>query len=139
MKTSTAAIVNKKKYITFKLISIAIWLGVAIFTVVTGFVKASGAKLPGSEYVELTDSFKKTITGFGITMIIALFVALFISNKLRTTVWMISVILCTLVYGKVAMIIIFSLWLVEEYIFFNLAAKYKRKWEINKEIDLRYE
>lgn len=139
MKTSTAAIVNKKKYLTYKVISIALWMSVAIFTLVTGLVKASGADLPGSEYVELTDSFKSTIVGFGITMVIALFIALFISNKLRTTVWMLSVIICTLVYGKVAMIIIFLSWFADEYIFFALAKKYKNKWEINKEIDLRFE
>lgn len=137
--TSTAAINNKKKFITYKLISIAIWMSVAIFTLVTGLVKASGASLPGSEYIELTDSFKSTVVGFGITMVICLFVALFISNKLRTSVWMISVILCTLVYGKAAMIIIFSLWFVDEYVFSNLANKYKEKWHINREIDLRAE
>ena len=62
-----------------------------------------------------------------------LFIAcVFISNKLRTTVWMANAILGTLLLGKWALIITFGLWLLDEYFLKAKAEKYKGRVETVK-------
>lgn len=129
----------KKKAIIYQVISIAIWVSVAIFAIISSFLKAKGLLTKVATGVELKGEVKSALVGLGITMLIAVVVAMFISNKLRTTIYMLSVIASTICYGQVAMYIIFALWLVDEYVLVYLAKKYKTRYDTNKEIDLRTE
>lgn len=129
----------KRKYIAFTVVSTIIWVGVAVFSVISMFYRLSGKFHGSNSYIALTDSFKATLIGVGTTTVIALFLSIFISNKLRTTIYMLSVIISTLIYKESAMYIIFGIWFIDEYIFRALSKHYKEKLSINKEIDLRNE
>lgn len=124
----------KKRMILFNMLSILIWIGIAIFSFVTILVKTSGS---GSKDINNYIEIKSGLIGIGITILIALIISIFISNKLRTTLYMLSVIVAALIYGNVAMIIEFAIWSIDEYVFKSLAAYYKNAYITNKEIDLR--
>lgn len=129
--------VCKNRKILFSLLSAIIWVGVAVFSIVIAFskFKGSGGESALKNYVEIKDS----LIGLGITLIIGLCLSIFMSNKLRTTIYMVSVIIASLAYGSVAMYIEFGLWFIDEYIFKSLADYYKAAYRTNKEIDLREE
>lgn len=131
----------KKKWLIFEGLSIFLWIGVALFSVISIFTRLPNKDETSDPAIGiiLSDSLKGTIVGLGITIIIAILLAFFISNKLRTTVYMVAVMICTILYGEVAMFIIFAIWFLDEYIFKALAVKYKNQYTINKEIDMREE
>ncbi len=122
--------------ILFKALSILIWVGIAIFSVVSIFSKLKGTQLPtGNDYVEV--EFKSGLIGLGVTITVALIIAIFMSNKMRTMIYMISIMIAAIVYGNTAMIIEACIWAVDEYIIKSLGDSYKIKYMTNKEIDLR--
>lgn len=131
----------KKLYRLFGLLSLVTFVGVALFAVISVFVKVGKPEITttGIESAKniLNDDFVKKIVGFGITTLILLAISLIMTNKLKTTVWIVSMIICTIIYGEVSMYIIAGIWLVNEYAFTPIAKHYKQKLTINKEIDLR--
>lgn len=137
MATSERTKLCKKRYIIFSTISFILWIGAAIFCVCSAFTKAFGTATDEAGMPILSDQFKALLLSIGTTLIIALILTIFMSNKIRTTIWMGAVILGTICYGQVAMYIMFSLWFIDEYVFHLLAKHYKLKLSMNKEIDLR--
>lgn len=136
----------KKLYRLFGLLSLVTFVGVALFAVISVFIKTGNPQMTkaGLEAAAeshdikiLNDDFVKKIVGFGVTTLILLVISLVMTNKLKTTVWIVSMIICTIIYGEVSMYIIAGIWLVNEYAFTPLAKHYKQKLTINKEIDLR--
>lgn len=136
-KTSDRTKLCRKRYIIFSVISFILWIGAAIFAVVSGFAKGFGGGVDASGTPIFTEEFKSLVVGIGTTLLICLILTIFISNKMRTTLWMGAVILSTICYGEVAMYTIFGIWFIDEYVIAALARHYKAKLSINKEIDLR--
>lgn len=133
----------RNRYIIFALISAVILFGVTLFSVISVFIKIAkpslGTGTADEGLIQLTDSAKKTIVGFGITTVITLIATIFISNKLRTTVYMLCVIVSTIIYGEAALYTLFAIWFVDEYVFKALSSHYKQAFKVNKEIDMREE
>lgn len=125
----------KKRMLIFNILSTIIWICVAIFSTITVFIKAKNNNFGSNDYIAI----KSGLVSLGIVVVVALFLCLFISNKLRTTLYMLSVMIATFVFGKVGMIVLFSIWFLDEYVFHTLAKFYTKKYSINKEIDLRDE
>lgn len=137
MKTSSRTKTCKRKMIFYKALSIAIWIGIAIFSIVSIFVKIKKGGPGSTENNYVAIEFKSGLIGLGITISVALIIALFMSNKMRTMVYMISIMIAAIVYGNAAMIIEACIWAVDEYIIKELGDSYKLKYMTNKEIDLR--
>lgn len=73
----------------------------------------------------------------GITLVILTGLLCIVGHKIRTTIWMVSTILGAYLFGTTGMYITFGIWIIDEYIFFNLYQHYKSLVKINKEIDKR--
>lgn len=128
----------KKRAIVFSIISTILWIGAAIFSITSVFMKIGGVLTPSGTGTEiLSEGFKNTLISMGVTFVIALILTIFMSNKMRMTIWMGSVIISTICFGQVAMYTLFGIWFVDEYVFHALAKYYRNKYSINKEIDLR--
>lgn len=52
---------------------------------------------------------------------------------------MLNVVLSCYLFSEVLMYMVFIIWLVDNYLIIPLAAHYKNRYKINKEIDLRNE
>lgn len=136
MATSDRTKLCKKRAIIFSIISLVLWIGAAVFSLVSAFSMAGGGF--GATVSEmLSEGFKATLVSLGVTMLIALILTIFMQNKMRMTIWMASVIISTICFGQVAMYIMFGIWFIDEYVFHALAKHYRSKYSINKEIDLR--
>lgn len=85
----------------------------------------------------LSEELKEKVIAFGITAAIGLVVALFIKEKARTALYMISLVITVIIKGEVGMYIILAVWGLDEYVFHTLYKSFKNKYIINKEIDLR--
>lgn len=141
----------KKLFLIFGAISLICFIGVALFAVISVFIKTSKPDMTSTGVVEavsvvadtkvkiLSEEFVAKCVGLGITTLILLGFALFMSNKFRTSVWIVSMIISTIIYGEVAMYIIATIWLLDEYCFFLLAKHFKEKLSMNIEIDKREE
>ena len=119
----------------FGLASVLCWIGVAIFAVITAFSKVGASEKTGMDI--LSEAVKTKLISLSITVIIGLICSLLIKEKMRTTVYMLALLLLTIVYGETAMYIVLSIWFTDEYILNNLHKHYKKLSTINKEIDLR--
>ena len=119
----------------FRVISVVCWLGVAFFAIIAAFSRVGGSEKTGIDI--LSEAVKTKLVSLSITVIIGIIISLLIKEKARTTIYMLSLILLTVLYGEVAMYIVLSIWALDEYIFNALYKKYKRLIEINKEIDKR--
>lgn len=119
-------------YIGFSIVSLLLWVGAALFAVISGISIASG-----NHTGILTPEFKAKLISLSATVIILLMLTLFMGQKLRMLVWMMSLILGTVAYGDVAMFSLFGVWILDEYVFSTLSKHYKSKLSINKEIDMR--
>ena len=135
MKKSERTKNCKELSIIFRLSSLLCWVGVAIFAAIAAFSKVGGAEKSGIDI--LSDALKTKLISLSITIIIGIIAALLIKEKARTTIYMLSLLLITLIYGENAMYIILAIWAVDEYVFTALYKKYKNLYVINKEIDLR--
>lgn len=124
MATSDRTKLCKKRCILFSIISTILWLGAAVFSVVSVFMKASG-HLGATDI--LSESFKATLVSLGVTLLIALVLTIFMQNKMRMTIWMGSVIVATICYGQIAMYILFAIWFADEYVVHALAKHYREK------------
>lgn len=72
-----------------------------------------------------------------ITLLILIVALILIGNKVRTTIWMVSTIMACYLFGDVGIYVTFGLWILDEYVLFNLSKSFKQKYIINKEIDKR--
>jgi len=123
----------------FMILSFLTWMITAVVMVFSAFSKFKGAT--PDDVVEkteiLSDAAKTLLTSLSITVVIGIVATIIIKDKIRTFVWMLSVIIAALVYKSTGMYIVLGLWLVEEYVFHTLYKYYATKVSINKEIDLR--
>lgn len=125
----------KKLYYIFQGISLLCWLGVALFAVIAAFSTIAGSEKSGIDI--LSEAVKTKLISFSITALIGIVLALLIKEKARLTIYMLSLIILSVLYGEVAMYITLGIWAIDEYVFIALAKHYKLLIQINKEIDKR--
>ena len=125
----------RKKRNIFFVLSTVMWVGITVFSVVSVFVCIASNGNNGLPI--FSNEFKHLLLSVGITGVIGLVAAIFIKDKLRTAIWMLSLCLCTAIYKEAGMYSVLGCWLIDEYVFTALTRYYHTRLVINKEIDLR--
>ena len=134
-KASDRTKLCKKRTRIFHIVSIVCWVGVALFALISVFSKVGGSENTGMDI--LSEAYKTKLISLSITILILILLSILIKEKLRVSIYMLSVIIGTVLYGEVAMYILLAVWALDEYVFFTLYKKYKQLAIINKEIDRR--
>lgn len=125
----------KKLSFIFWLISTLMTVGVVLFVVISTFSKLSGSDKTGADI--LSETLKAQIISLSITAIICLFLIFIIKDKVRNTLYMLSLIITAILYKEVGMYIVGAIWLIDEYVIHALFKHYQALITINKEIDRR--
>lgn len=119
----------------FFIISLCCFVGVAIFTVIATFTRIGGSEKAGVDI--LSETAKTSLISLSITTVICLILALFIKEKIRTTIYMLALVINSILFKETGMYIILAIWFIDEYVFSALHKHYKTLLTINKEIDRR--
>lgn len=135
MGTSEITKKLKIKRNIFCTLDYVIWIGVAIFTIVSTFCMLE-AKDSGGMPI-LSEEVKALLVSLTCTSAVGIIAAIIIKDKIRTAVWMISLLICSLLYKEVGMYCILGAWFTDEYLIHSIFNYYKGRVKINKEIDLR--
>ena len=117
---------KKTKYFWISFLVMLFTLG---FYVAVGFTKGDHATDDSDK--DIKEVITKVIS-LSLTAVLLLLAMVVISNKLRTTVWMVTCVIGTLVMGRYALIATFFIWAIDEYWFYRLYNKYKLDQEIAK-------
>lgn len=125
----------KKRALTFYLISLFMMIGVVAFVVVSTFSKIGGSDKTGADI--LSETLKAQIISLSVTAIICLLLIFIIKDKIRPTLYMLSMIITAILYKEVGMYIVAAIWFIDEYVIHALYKRYKALILINKEIDMR--
>lgn len=125
----------KKRAVVYFIISTLMTVGVVLFTVISTFTKIGGTESTGKDI--LSEALKAQIISLSVTAIICLLLIFIIKDKVRHTLYMLSIIIAAIIYKEVGMYIVAGIWFVDEYIIHALYKRYKNLITINKEIDLR--
>lgn len=137
MKSARTIKVIRNKNIFF-IVSNALWIGTALFLVFVCCVKLGSKEAVEEASTQIiSNELKAIIYSLSTTLIIGIIVSIIIKDKIRTFIWMVSVITAAILFNSKGMYCVLALWFVEEYIFHALYIKYKNLVQINKEIDLR--
>lgn len=124
---------TKKYKKIYKAISFLSWLicfGLTAFLIIFMFC----GKEDGTPLKELLGSY---LYGFLMANIPLVVLSLMIKDKIKPVCWMINVIMSNIIFGDVAIYLVFALWLVDNYLLYSIIDVYKDKYRINKEIDDR--
>ena len=116
----------KKKRNGYHIASILLMSLTLLFYIIYGYV----VMFAGPAESSIIKDIIWMLIPYGITAFGLLIICIFISNKLRTTVWMASVIIGTLLFGRYCLLITFALWIVDEYFLFAKYNKYKLRKEM---------
>ena len=116
----------KSKRNKYHIASILLMSLTLLFYIVYGYIKC----FSGPQESSFISEFIQLIIPYSIVAFALMIICIFISNKLRTTVWMGSVIIGTLIFGRYAMAVTFVLWIVDEYFLFGKYNKYKLRTEM---------
>lgn len=125
----------KRRAIIFGLLSTLILIGVVSFTVISAFSKVTGTDKTGTDI--LSEALKAQIISLSVTAIICLLLAFVLKDKMRYTLYLLSLFIITFLYKNVGMYIVGCIWAVDEYIIYPLYKRNKSLILINKEIDRR--
>ena len=125
----------KKRAVVYFIISTLMTVGVVLFIVSSAFTTIGGTESTGKDI--LSEALKAQIISLSVTAIICLLLILIIKDKIRHTLYMLSIIIAAIIYKEVGMYIVAGIWFVDEYIIHALYKRYKNLITINKEIDLR--
>jgi hypothetical protein len=110
-------------------------VGVVLFVVISTFTKINGTESTGKDI--LSEALKAQIISLSVTAIICLLLIFIIKDKIRHTLYMLSIIIAAIIYKEVGMYVVAGIWFVDEYIVHALYKHYKQLITINKEIDRR--
>lgn len=127
----------KKKRNLFGILSFVMFLGTALFFLISAFCKLD---LTSPEGIPIfSDELKSMLVGLGTTACIGILGAVIIKDKIRTFLWMVSLVISVILYDQAGMFTVLGIWLTDEYVIHNLFKHYCHLVQINKEIDLRIE
>ena len=125
----------KKSSIICFIISTLMTVGVVLFVVISTFTKIGGTESTGKDI--LSEALKAQIISLSVTAIICLLLIFIIKDKIRHTLYMLSIIIAAIIYKEIGMYVVAGIWFVDEYIVHALYKRYKQLITINKEIDRR--
>lgn len=123
----------------FFAISTLLLIAVLVFTIINVASIFNVPKDPktGEPLIKISQSLIDKVVAFGTTTVVVSILAIFIKNKARTAIYMLSLIISIIIKGEPGAYFILILWALDEYVFHALYLNYKNKVVINKEIDLR--
>ena len=116
--------------IIFHILSWVLCFGTAAFLVL---LKICGAE----EGTPLKETIGSVVYGWLVSNIPLVALSIIVKDKIRPVCWMVDVIMSNIVFGGIAMYIVFGIWVVDEYVISPLARSFHNKYVINKEIDRR--
>lgn len=119
----------------FMILSFLCYFGVAIFTVIACFTRIGGSEKQGMEII--SEQLKSVLVSTTVTLIIVVVLGLIIKNKIRMTVYMLTLIINGIIFKEIGMYSVLAVWALDEFIFSMLYKHYKQLNIINKEIDRR--
>lgn len=126
----------KKMRNIFGIISYILWLGTIAVLIAMCFSKME--KPIEKESMEiLSNELKEKIYAFGTTAAIGIVATIFIKEKARTFIYMLSIIISVILKGEIGMYIVLGIYALDEFVIRVLYKYYCNKVSINKEIDLR--
>ena len=120
----------KKLDIIFHILSWVLCFGTAAFLVL---FKVCGAE----EGTPLKETIGSVVYGWLVSNIPLVALSIIVKDKIRPVCWMVDVIMSNIVFGGIAIYIVFGIWIVDEYVISPLARSFHNKYVINKEIDRR--
>lgn len=121
---------SKKLDIIFHILSWVLCFGTAAFLVL---LKVCGAEAG----TPLKETIGSVVYGWLVSNIPLVALSIIVKDKIRPVCWMVDVIMSNIVFGGIAIYIVFGIWIVDEYIISPLARSFHNKYVINKEIDRR--
>lgn len=124
-----------KKALIFGLLSLMCFVGVALFSIIACLTRLGGSESSGMEII--SEQLKTVLVSFSVTLGIVTVSAIVIKNKIRTTVYMLALVMNGILFKEVGMYIILAIWALDEFVFAALHKKFKALKIINKEIDIR--
>ena len=116
--------------IIFHILSWILCFGTAAFLVL---LKVCGAE----EGTPLKETIGSVLYGWLVSNIPLVALSIIVKDKIRPVVWMVDVIMSNIVFGGIAIYIVFGIWVIDEYVISPLARSFNNKYVINKEIDIR--
>ena len=124
----------KKKRNIFFIFDMMVWVLTPLVMAILALSHLKG----GTDILNIFSApVKEVLMGFGITTIIGLAGAIFMKDKIRTFLFMGSLVISVALYKSTGMYIILGIWFVDEYVLHTLYKHYATKYTINKEIDKR--
>ena len=120
----------KKLDILFHVLSWVLCFGTAAFLVLLKVVGAEAG-------TPLKETIGSVLYGWLVSNIPLVALSIIVKDKIRPVVWMVDVIMSNIVFGGIAIYIVFGIWLIDEYVISPLARSCHNKYVINKEIDRR--
>ena len=120
----------KKLDILFHVLSWVLCFGTAGLPVI---LKVCGAE----EGTPLKETIGSVVYGWLVSNIPLVALSIIVKDKIRPVCWMVDVIMSNIVFGGIAIYIVFGLWVIDEYVISPLARSFHNKYVINKEIDRR--
>ena len=120
----------KELDIIFHILSWVLCFGTAAFLIL---LKVCGAE----EGTPLKETIGSVVYGWLVSNIPLVALSIIVKDKIRPVCWMVDVIMSNIVFGGIAIYIVFGIWLVDEYVISTLARSFHNKYVINKEMDRR--
>lgn len=122
----------KAKHVIFKIISYTLCFGAALAMIIYGF--ATGVFGKGGP---IKDKIGTIMYSFILSLIPLVVLTIIAGKKVRPLVFMIDLVVANILFASIGLYTMLGLWICDTYIFTPLAAYYKNKYTINKEIDKR--
>ena len=116
--------------IIFHILSWVLCFGTAAFLVLLKVVGAEAG-------TPLKETIGSVLYGWLVSNIPLVALSIIVKDKIRPVCWMVDVIMSNIVFGGIAIYIVFGLWVIDEYVISPLARSFHNKYVINKEIDRR--
>lgn len=116
--------------IIFHVLSWVLCFGTAAFLVLLKVVGAEAG-------TPLKETIGSVLYGWLVSNIPLVALSIIVKDKIRPVVWMVDVIMSNIVFGGIAIYIVFGIWIIDEYVISPLARSFHNKYVINKEIDRR--
>ena len=116
--------------IIFHVLSWVLCFGTAAFLVL---LKVCGAE----QGTPLKETIGSVVYGWLVSNIPLVALSIIVKDRIRPVCWMVDVIMSNIVFGGIAIYIVFGIWLLDEYVISPLARSFHNKYVINKEMDRR--
>lgn len=121
----------------FGLLCLFIAIGYSRYVANAGDTMADFEQKFGSIAADYVGRLKTIVITAFVGLLPMLILSIIVKDKIKPTVWMLDIILANLLVDSWLMIVVFGIWLVDNYVLRPLAKKRQVQYQINKEIDKR--